>query len=187
VEVVAKLLAGDESGVDGRRFRLAPGTTLAYRRERARVPLTIGSWGRQTIAWAGTAADEVKVGGTANPDLVPLVRSWLGDGSRTRLVVGCVSVVDDDGDWARERARAAVGPYLDVVAQHDPTLALGPDEEPPLERFTIAGTPEEVAARVRELWSAGADRVELGTPQGRTTPSGIDLLCERVLPLLRDG
>ena len=60
------------------------------------------------------------------------------------------------------------------------------DDEAPLERFTIAGTPEEVAARVRELWAAGADRVELGTPQGRTTPAGIDLLCRRVLPLLRD-
>jgi 5,10-methylenetetrahydromethanopterin reductase len=45
----------------------------------------------------------------------------------------------------------------------------------------------EVAARVRELWAAGADRVELGTPQGRTTPTGIDLICERVLPLLRSG
>jgi 5,10-methylenetetrahydromethanopterin reductase len=114
------------------------------------------------------------------------VREWLGPDSAGRLVVGCVSVVDEDGDWARERARAAVGPYLEVVARHDPTLELGPGDEPPLERFAIAGTPEEVVARVRELWDAGADRVELGTPQGRSTASGIDLICERVLPLLRD-
>ena len=129
VEVIAKLLAGDETGVEGERFRLAPGTTLAYRRERSRMPLMIGSWGRQTIGWAGTVADEIKVGGTANPDLVPLVREWLGAGSRTRIVVGCVSVVDDDGEWARERARAVVGPYLEVVARHDPTLELGPGED----------------------------------------------------------
>jgi 5,10-methylenetetrahydromethanopterin reductase len=187
VEIVAKLLSGNDSGVSGDRFRLAPGTTLAYRRERPRVPLMIGSWGQQTIAWAGTVADELKVGGTANPDLVPVVRGWLGAESRTRLVVGCVSVVDEDGDWARERARVAVAPYLEVVARHDPTLELRRGQEPPLERFTIAGTPEEVAARVRELWAAGADRVELGTPQGRTTPDGINLLCDRVLPLLRSG
>src|SRR6478735_5140996 len=91
----------DDLGIEEERFRLTPGTTLAYRRERARVPLMIGSWGRQTIGWAGSVADEVKVGGTANPDLVPLVRAWLGAGSRTRIVVGCVSVVDDDGEWAR--------------------------------------------------------------------------------------
>jgi 5,10-methylenetetrahydromethanopterin reductase len=186
VEVVEKLLAGDDHGVEGKRFRLAAGTALAYRRERSRVPLMIGSWGRETIGWAGTVADEIKVGGTANPDLVPLVREWLGPDSAARLVVGCVSVVDEDGDWARERARAAVGPYLEVVARHDPTVELGPGDEPPLERFAIAGTPEEVVARVRELWDAGADRVELGTPQGRSTASGIDLICERVLPLLRD-
>ena len=54
----------------------------------------------------------------------------------------------------------------------------------PLERFCIAGTPEEVAARVVELWDAGADRVELGTPQGRTPLAGVELICERVLPLL---
>ena len=186
VEIVEKLLAGDETGVAGERFRLAPGTTLAYRRERGRVPLMIGSWGRRTLAWAGTVADEVKLGGTANPDLVPLVREWLGPVSRTRVVVGCVTVVDDDSGWARERARAVVGPYLDVVARHDPTLDLGPGAEPPLDRFAIAGTPDEVAARVRELWAAGADRVELGTPQGRTTPAGIDLICDRVLPLLRE-
>jgi len=85
----------------------------------------------------------VKVGGTANPELVPLVREWRGPGSATQIVVGCVSAIDEDGDWARER--------------------------------------------VRELWAAGADSVELGTPQGRTTPTGIALICERVLPLLRSG
>ena len=129
-------------------------------------------------------ADEVKIGGSANPDLLPVVREWIGN-PRVKLVVGCVTVVDEDGEWARERARAAVEPYLDVVAHLDPTLELDAGQAPPLERFCIAGTPEEVAGRVVELWDAGAGRVELGTPQGRTTPSGVDLICERVLPLLR--
>jgi len=115
---------------------------------------------------------------------VPVVRSWTGS-SDVRIVVGCVTVVDEDGAWARERARAAVAPYLDVVAGLDPTLELHGGQEPPLDRFVIAGTPEEVAARVIALWEAGADRVELGTPQGRTTPDGVRLICERVLPLLR--
>jgi 5,10-methylenetetrahydromethanopterin reductase len=184
VETVTKLLAGDPSGVEGTRFRLDPGTVLAYERARARVPLLIGTWGRRTAAWAGTVADEVKLGGSANPDLVPVMREWLGN-DRVRIVVGCVTVVDEDGNWARERALAAVAPYLEIVAQRDPTLELRPDQKPPPERFTIAGTPEEVAARVEELWAAGADRVELGTPQGRTTEAGVELICNRVLPLLR--
>jgi 5,10-methylenetetrahydromethanopterin reductase len=124
------------------------------------------------------------VGGSANPDLVAVVRDWLGN-PEVRVVLGSVSVVDEDGDWARERARAAVAPYLEVVAHLDPTLQLEPGEAPPLERFSIAGTPEEVAERVVGLSDAGVDRVELGTPQGRTPLAGVDLVCERVLPLLR--
>lgn len=186
VEIVTKLLAGDDSGVAGERFRLEPGTTLAYARRRPRVPLMIGTWGPRTAAWAGTVADELKVGGSANPDLVPLVRDWLGSG-RTKIVLGAVTVVDEDGAWARARAREAVAPYLEVVAKHDPTLELRPGQEAPLDRFAIAGTPEEVAARVRELWQAGCARVELGTPQGRTTRGGVELICDRVLPLLREA
>ena len=181
VQVIDALLAGDEAGVAGERFTLAPGTTLAYPRVRDRIPLLIGTWGRETARWAGTVADEVKIGGTANTDLVPVVRGWI-DNPEVRLVVGCVTVVDEDGEWARAHAASVVHTYLDVVARHDPTLE--PGEEPRLERFCIAGTPEEVAERVVELWDAGADRVELGTPQGRTPLSGVELICDRVLPLV---
>jgi len=182
VAVVNALLAGDGEGISGDRFTLAPGTTLAYPRVRPRVPLLIGTWGRKTARWAGTVADEVKVGGTANAALVPLVRAWI-DSPDVRIVTGCVTVVDEDGEWARERAVGVVAPYLDVVARHDPTLDAG--EEPRLDRFCIAGTPAEVAERVVELWDAGVDRVELGTPQGRTPLAGVELICDRVLPLLR--
>ena len=185
VDVVTRLLAGDASGVKGEHFHLEPGVTLAYERVRDRIPLLIGTWGPRTAAWAGTVADELKIGGSANPDLIPIVRGWLGK-SRTRIVVGCVTVVDEDASWARERARAAVAGYLDVVAKLDPTLELRASQNAPLEKFTIAGTPEQVAERVRLLWEAGADRVELGTPQGRTTPRGVELICDRLLPLLRD-
>jgi 5,10-methylenetetrahydromethanopterin reductase len=184
VEVIQKLLAGDPSGVRGERFMLEPGTALAYERVRPSVPLLVGTWGERTAAWAGTVADELKIGGSANPDLVPVVRGWVR-GLDVRIVIGCVTVVDEDGDRARARARAAVAPYLDVVAGLDPTLGLRSGETPPLDRFAIAGTPEEVAERVIALWEAGAHRVELGTPQGRTTLEGVRLICERVLPLLR--
>ena len=184
VEIVRALLARDPTGFRGERFTLEPGTVLAYEPLRAEVPLLVGTWGPRTAAWAGSVADEIKLGGSANPDLIPVVRGWAAP-SAVRMVVGCVTVVDEDGGWARERARAAVKPYLDVVARLDPTLELRDGQEPPLERFAIFGTPEQVAARVVSLWEAGADRVELGTPQGRTTPEGVSLICERVLPLLR--
>jgi 5,10-methylenetetrahydromethanopterin reductase len=182
VAIVRALLAGDTSGVAGERFTLEPGTALAYPRLRADVPLLIGTWGRETARWAGTVAEELKVGGSANAELVPIVRGWI-DNPGVRLVLGCVTVVDEDGEWARFHAAERVLPYLDVVARHDPTLA--PGAKPALERFCIAGTPDEVAERVVELWESGVDRVELGTPQGRTPLAGVELICDRVLPRLR--
>jgi hypothetical protein len=37
---------------------------------------------------------------------------------------------------------------------------------------------------VLELVDAGAGRVELGTPQGLTPGRGVELICDRLLPLL---
>jgi 5,10-methylenetetrahydromethanopterin reductase len=183
VAIVRALLSGYEGGVQGERFTLLPGTTLAYPRRRRSVPLMIGTWGPATARWAGTVADELKIGGSANADLVPVARGWLQNPD-VRIVLGCVSVVDEDGGWARERAWEVVEPYLDVVAHLDPTLELRAGQPAPLDRFCIAGTPEEVAERVVELWDAGVSRVELGTPQGRSPTEGVGIICDRVLPLL---
>jgi len=184
VEIVRLLLAGDRSGFAGERFSLAPGTGLNYEPARPRVPLMIGTWRPRMAALAGELADEVKIGGCANPDMIRLMRGWIGNDD-VHIVVGAVTVVDEDGDAARERARAEVEMYLEVVGRLDPTLGLPSGAAPPLEKFVIAGTPDEVAAQAEQLIDAGAHRIEFGTPQGRTTAGGVDLLCDRVLPLLR--
>ncbi len=181
VEIVRRLHAGDRSGFAGSFFTLAPGTGLEYTPERPRIPLMIGTWRRRMAALAGELADEVKIGGCANPDMVELMRGWIGNDA-VGIVVGAVTVVDEDGNAARVQAAAEVEMYLDVVGGLDATLGRA---RPPLEKFVIAGTPEEVAAQIQRLFDAGAKRVECGTPQGLTTARGVELLCDRVLPLLR--
>jgi 5,10-methylenetetrahydromethanopterin reductase len=184
VEIVRRLFAGDRSGFAGTQFSLAAGAGLEYEPLRSEVPLLIGTWGPKTAAFAGEVAQELKLGGTANPELVRLVRTWIGNDD-VRIVVGAVTVVDEDGDAARARASAEVELYLPVVAHRDPTLDLRPGEQPPLDRFTMAGTPEEVAAQAGRLFDAGAARVEFGTPQGLTPLRGVELLATRVLPMLQ--
>lgn len=177
VEVVRRLLACDRDGYAGEIFTLAPGAALAYEPLRREVPLSIGTWRPRAAAFARGVAAEVKIGGSANPEMVRLMRSWLGERG-PRIVVGAVTVVDEDGARARERARAKVRMYLDVVGGLDATLELRDGEEPPLEKFVIAGTPEEVAEHALALYDAGVARVEFGDPVG------LDLLCDRVVPLL---
>jgi 5,10-methylenetetrahydromethanopterin reductase len=212
VELVNRLLAGDPTGYAGREFTLAPGATLRYRPYRDRVPLLLGTWGQRTAQLAGAVADEVKVGGSANPAMATVMRGWLdsaaADAGRPSpgLVLGAVTVVDTDGAAARALARTEVAMYLAVVAGLDPTVRLDPDllarvqhlvaagehagagrliPDDVLDRFAFAGTPEQVAAQADAVFAAGATRVEFGTPHGLTPTTGLELLGTRVLPALR--
>ncbi|GII60673.1 N5,N10-methylene tetrahydromethanopterin reductase [Sphaerisporangium krabiense] len=213
-EVVRRLLAGDDAGFEGEVFRLAPGTRLRYAVRRPRPPLLIGAWGPRGAALAGRIADEIKVGGSANPAMVPVVRDRVraGTGPAGRdpdavgLVFGAVTVVDADGAAARARARAEVAMYLAVVADLDPVarvpadlvarvkelVAAGRDDEAGalipgdvLDLFAFSGTPEQVAAQAQTLIDAGVSRVEFGTPHGLTDDRGVELLGGTVLPMLR--
>jgi 5,10-methylenetetrahydromethanopterin reductase len=175
VEVVRRLLAGDRRGFRGQHFQLAPGAGLEYEPARPRIPLMLGTWRPRMAALAAEIADEVKIGGCANAAMVRLMREWIGR-DEIGVVVGAVTVVDRDGDRARDLARRKVAMYLDVVGGLDPTLAPG---EAPLEKFVLAGTPVGVVAHVEELAAAGLKRVEFGDPVG------LDLLLAEVVPALR--
>ncbi|HKI91869.1 MAG TPA: LLM class flavin-dependent oxidoreductase, partial [Gaiellaceae bacterium] len=161
VEIVRRLLAGDHSGFSGRRFSLAPGAGLAYPPLRSEVPIMIGTWRPRAARFAAGVAREVKIGGTANPEMVRLMRRWIGEPG-VGVVVGAVTVVDEDGAAARARAAVATEMYLEVVGELDPTLELRPGQLPPVEKFVLAGTPVDVARQARALLDAGATRIEFG-------------------------
>jgi 5,10-methylenetetrahydromethanopterin reductase len=216
VGVVDLLLRGDESGYAGTHFTIPEGFRLAGPLPARRPDLLLGVWGPRGVALAGRVADEVKIGGSANPDMVRLARTRLREAclaagrpaDAVRLAVGAVTVVDRDRSVAREVARREVAMYLDVVAALDPTTTvtsavrtalaerLAADDpagaaavidDATLDRFAIAGNPTDVAEHALALFRAGADRVEFGTPHGLTGLGGIELLGRRVLPAVRAG
>jgi 5,10-methylenetetrahydromethanopterin reductase len=212
--VVAALLSGDAAGAGGSRFFLPAGASLREVPLRSSVPLLIGTWGPRLAGIAGEIADELKIGGTANPAMVAVMRQWAkaGEAARARpgplgIVVGAVTVVDEDGRPARARARREVALYLDVVGRLDPTLDIpgevlselglalrrgGPEEaakrvpDELLDLFAFAGTPASVAEQAIRIFEAGADRVDFGTPHGMTDDHGVELLGTRVLPAVRE-
>jgi 5,10-methylenetetrahydromethanopterin reductase len=191
-EIVGRLLAGDDSAFGGERFSLAQGSRLRYERRRPSVPLLVGTWSPKLAAFAGTAAQEVKIGGSANPHIVPVMRERIGN-DEVRIVLGAVTVVDEDGERARSIARREVAMYLDVVAQLDPTLSfdpalLGADAQIPddvLDNFAFAGTPAQVVEHAEAVFDAGAGRIDFGTPHGAPEERGVELLCTQVVGRLR--
>jgi 5,10-methylenetetrahydromethanopterin reductase len=157
---------------------------------------------------------EVKIGGSANPAVVPHFRRLIAeaaqpvgrDPAEIGIVLGAVCVVDEDGTAARALVRREVALYLPVVADLDPTIQIDPDllarlrtaaeqydfeaaaaliSDELLGRFAFAGTPAQVVQQAEALFAAGAQRVEFGTPHGLTAQEGLRLLGEQVLPALR--
>ena len=204
-EVVRRLLAGDASGFRGRRFTLPTGERLRYPVRRPVVPLLVGTWSPGLAAFAGEAASELKVGGSANPAVVPVLRERIGN-PNVGIVLGAVTVVDEDGELARRVARREVAMYLAVVAELDPTASIDPEMiervraligvgdhdgagalvgDEVLDRFAFAGTPTQIAKHAEAVFAAGARRVDFGTPHGIDERRGVELLCRDVLPRLR--
>jgi 5,10-methylenetetrahydromethanopterin reductase len=211
--LVKHLLAGSSEQFDGQIFPLAAGSTLRYAVRRPIVPVTIGTWGKQAARLAGEIADEVKIGGSANPAMATHLRSSIAAGEQSAgrqpetvgICLGAVTVVDLDRRRARALARREVALYVPVVAALDPTLQdadwlvrmgelaergddagvaeLIPDTA--LDKLAFAGTPADVTRQVEDLARAGVSRVEFGTPHGVVPRDGIRLLGERVLPSFR--
>jgi 5,10-methylenetetrahydromethanopterin reductase len=203
-EIVSRLLAGDRSGFAGEIFKLEPGRGLEYSVERARVPLLVGTWSPRLTAFAGARADELKIGGTANPSMVRLTQERLG-AADVGIVAGAVTVVDGDGPLARERARSRVAMYLNVIGGRDSSASLDPEllaamaerlaagdergaarlvPDEVLDVFAFSGAPDQVAEQARALFDAGARRVEFGSPHGLDERTGVQLLVDEVVPRL---
>jgi 5,10-methylenetetrahydromethanopterin reductase len=214
IEIVNRLLSGDDQGYQGRVFQIAPGVRLPYPVIRQRVPILIGTWGQKLAAVAGELADEVKIGGSANPDMIPLMQGWIAEGEHKAgrqagsvgVVIGAVCVVDEDSRAAKDSVKRDLALYLPVVAALDPTVTLDPEllqridalvnagdrtsaaaliSDDLLAKFAFAGSPQEVLEHAQRLFAAGASRVEFGTPQGLRSETGIRLIGERILPNLR--
>jgi 5,10-methylenetetrahydromethanopterin reductase len=206
ITLVRQLLAGDDTGFTGEFFSLVAGQVLRWTRQRNAVPILLGTWNEQMIARTADLIDLVKLGGSANPGMARLTRERIAQNAKGRaigLVVGAVTVVDEDRRAATDLARREVAMYLAVVAALDPTFRVDPEElarvqgavaagdhaqaaraisDETLTRFAFCGTPSDLVNQARELADAGATRIEFGTPHGVDRVRAIQLLGERVIP-----
>jgi 5,10-methylenetetrahydromethanopterin reductase len=205
IEVVRCILSGKNDGYIGKVYRLAEHV----------VPLLIGTWGAKLGALAGEIADEVKVGGSSNPEMVPQIQKYIADGEQkvgrtpgtVGVVMGAVSVVDEDRERARQAARCAASLYLPLVAPLDSTLQADPEllrriqalanqqafdeagrliSDDLLDRFALSGNAADIIKQCEALYDAGTHRIEFGTPHGLDSATGIRILGEQVIPALRD-
>ncbi len=214
IGIIRKLLAGKSAGMQGRVFQIAEHVRAPYPLPEKRIPLQIGTWGPQLAALAGELADELKIGGSANPDVIPVIAESIAVGEEragrpkgtVKIVIGAVSVLDDDRDAARFAARKAVALYLPIVSKLDATLEIDPElmtrvqahvnagnsddaarlvPDDILDRFAFAGDAADIIGQCERLFDAGAQRIELGTPHGVSESArGICIIGNKVIPAL---
>ena len=216
IEIIRKLLAGESAGYAGAVYQVADHVRAPYPLPSGNVPLQIGTWGKKLAALAGEVADEVKIGGSANPDVIPVIADYIALGEArarrpkgtVKIVIGAVTVIDEDREAARWMARKAVSLYMPIVSRLDPTMMIDPElmarvqaqvnageddaaarliPDDILDRFIFAGDPAHIIEQCARLYDAGAQRIELGTPHGvNQAATGIDLIGRQILPALQE-
>jgi 5,10-methylenetetrahydromethanopterin reductase len=213
VELVQRLLSGQRAPYLGEIFQASEQAYLRFPIPGRRLPVLIGGWGERIARLGGEIADVFKVGGSASPGSAPWFRERLDEGARragrdpsaVKLAFGAVTVVDRDRRKAESIARREVAMYVAAVARLEPTYPPSAEEMREIEsalssgdqkracealsretlrRFACFGTPEDIAAQLRELFDAGVDVFELGTPHGEDEPEAVRMLGSEVLPLL---
>lgn len=212
--IVKQLLSGEFDGHAGAVYTMGSHLKIPYEIPEKPIRFLVGTWGPKLCQVAGELADEVKIGGSANPDLVPVISRYLAQGEQlahrqpgsTSIVLGAVTVIDEDRDLARRIAKESAAMYLPVVAQLDPTVEIEPGltrrlqelvrsqntnlaasliSDSLLDRFAFSGNVADIIEQTMLLFDAGVTRVEYGTPHGHPSETGIRLLGEQVLPVIR--
>jgi 5,10-methylenetetrahydromethanopterin reductase len=189
--------------VNGRTIHVPAGKEreagdLSLRSGKFPVPVYVAAAGPKALRMAGRIADGVILG----PGLEPRALRWARDQvalgaqeagrspAEIELMAASIACVDEDGNRARELARARLAnrahhnfrftletvppeemesvkkfmANFDVTKPIDSRLDSRFVTEYLVQRFSICGTPEECAQRVRQLEQAGIRRILLTLP-----------------------
>lgn len=208
VEGVRELLAGTTVDRQGKQFTFK--NVTAVHRPTKPVPLLTGVLGPKSLRLSGRIADgtvmSVVAGTRYLETAVAHIREGMAEAGRSEHLVPTFALfsLDRDGDAAKAAVRPALAMYIAALGPHNPlTGAFGyndeiatmleqtdpadlPDALPAewVETLTVAGDPDEVAARIAALRAAGATTVVLSPVDAENAQRQLELAAASVLPQL---
>lgn len=202
------LLRGETMNVRGEVFSF-DNVTLVYPETGAPTPVRMGVIGPKMLQLSGEVADGSVLSVSAGHDYVRWAKARIEEGrvrgGRTEahpITVFAIYAVDEDGDAARASARAKLAFYrqngsngltdvygvsdeLDALVKrggYEAVLEGMPNQW--VEDLTIAGTPEECAAKISAFYAAGADSVALFPVATDRLDEIVRLTADSVMPRL---
>lgn len=170
--------------------------------------INVGAMGPNMLRLAGEVGDGAILSVLAHRRYVSWAAERVNEGAERlegrptrRITVFALFFAHEDRDVARSEARKLLAPFLALLSETELVRSAGisaqlsilrqggdehlwaaiPDEW--LDEFTVCGTPEDCAGRIRSLHAAGADAVALLPPADIVFES-INIAGERILPLL---
>jgi 5,10-methylenetetrahydromethanopterin reductase len=175
-----------------------------------RIPLHLGVIGEKGCELAGRIAEGNVLSVLAPTEYVTWARGLGEKGMREAgrsgtfsLPTYVLSAVDPDGARARDAVRASLAFYLAAIGPTPLTGSIGINDEVTelisaggeaalrermpedwIDRLAIAGSPEQVAARIGAYWAAGADTVVLSPQPADSIEDQLKLIAADVLPRL---
>ena len=209
VTSVRRLLAGETLDEQGKVFDFHD-VRLTYPETGIPTPIHMGVTGPKMLRLSGEIADGTVLSVAAGHDYVRWARERIDEGRRSggrsgphRITVFAIYSVADDPQQARTAVRDPLAFYkslganalTDVYGISDQLRGLMdrggyqavrdgmPDQW--IEDLTIAGSPEEVAAKIESFYEIGADCVALFPMPSDQVDRMVELTAEQVLPLLR--
>ncbi|WP_431910346.1 LLM class flavin-dependent oxidoreductase [Amycolatopsis thermoflava] len=211
VEGVRALLAGVTVDAEGRQFTFR--SVTATHRPEEQVPILTGVLGPKSLRLSGRIADGTVMSVLAGTKYLETALSHIREGmaasGHTEHVTPTFALfsVAKDGKQARRAVRPALANYLSAVGPHNPlTAAFGYNDhltellagdadtvaealpEEWIDTLTVAGDPDEVAARISELRAAGATSVVLSPVNAESAQDELELVADTVLPqVVRKG
>lgn len=183
--------------------------TLTYPEKRVPTPIHMGVTGPKMLRLSGEIADGTVLSVAAGHDYVRWAREQIEEGQRAggrsgphRITLFAIYSVADDPDEARGAVHDALAFYKSLgtnaltdtygISDHlrglidsDGYQAVRdgmPDQW--IEDLTIAGSPEEVATKIKSFYDVGADCVALFPMPSDQVDRMVQLTAEQVLPLL---
>ncbi len=208
VTATKSLLRGETMDVRGDVFTFND-VTLVYPETGAPTPVRMGVIGPKMLQLSGEVADGSVLSVSAGHDYVRWAKARIDEGrekaGRTDahpITVFAIYAVDDDGDAARASARSRLAFYRqngsngltdvygisdelnDLVKRGGFEAVLDGMPDAWVEDLTIAGTPEECAAKISGFYAAGADAVALFPVATDRIDEIVRLTADQVLPRL---
>lgn len=213
VEVIRALLAGRRVDHAGPAFTLRQ-VALEFPHPGASVPIVIGAKEPRGLALAGAIGDGLHLSVMATPAYIRRARATAEAARREagrpngRLPVTANVLVSIDGDRRLARARtrpslarylgtnhgltilrdagldeARTQPFRTALEQGSPAVEAVTDDL--VDRFALAGTPDDCSAALSGLAEAGLDAPIFYCPPGVELLRQIDLVAEHLVPRWR--